>query len=253
MAALPILLSIPHAGTRIPPEMDGRVQLNPLQLLYASDAFTDQIYDLEGDVAAVVKTDIARACVDVNRSPLTRTPAVLDGIVKRVTANNRPVYHDAHEPGEGLTNTLISRYADAYHAELTQTLANPGLKLALDCHSMARSGLARQRDHGQPRPTFCLSTRFGVTAPDALLHALGDALRDSFGLPEREIGYHRPFAGGYITATYGRGALPWIQVEMNRQIYMRPPWFDRESRTMDKKRLAELRSAFRAALQSLHL
>lgn len=253
MGELPVLLSIPHAGTRVPPELNDRVRLSPLQLLYASDAFTDRIYDLGGDVMAVVKTDIARACVDVNRSPLARPPAVLDGIVKWVTANARPVYDDGYEPGETLTSALIDRYAEPYHAALAQALTRPGLQLALDCHSMARSGLARQRDRGQPRPTFCLSSRFGATAPDEILHALGDALRDAFGLPEREIGYHRPFAGGYITATYGHATLPWIQLEMNRQLYVRPPWFDRVSLTMDERRIAELRAAFRAALESLRL
>ena len=253
MSELPVLLSIPHAGTRIPPELDGRVRLSPLQLLYASDAFTDRIYNLGAEVTAVVKTDVARACVDVNRSPLARPPAVLDGVVKRVTANGRPVYHDAREPSETLTNTLIDRYASSYHAALAQALTRPGLRLAVDCHSMARTGLARQQDRGQPRPTFCLSSRYGATAPDELLHALGDGLRDAFGLGEREIGYHRPFAGGYITASYGRGALPWIQVEMSRQLYVRPPWFDKESLTMDERRLAELRSAFRTALESLRL
>ena len=253
MAELPILLSIPHAGTRIPPELDGRVSLSPLQLLYASDAFADRIYDLGVDVAAVVKTDVARACVDMNRSPLARFPAVVDGVVKRVTANDRPIYHPGREPGEALTDALIARYAEPYHAAIMQALRRPGLQIALDCHSMARSGLARQRDHGQPRPSFCLSSRFGASAPDDLLHALGDALRDAFGLPETEIGYHRPFAGGYITSRYGRGALPWIQVELNRQLYVRPPWFDKESRTMDPRRLAELRDAFRAALRALRL
>ena len=41
-----------------------------------------------------------------------------------------------------------------------------------------------------------------------------------------EISINDPFHGGHITKTYGNKPVPWIQVEMNRDLYLTEPWFD---------------------------
>ncbi len=253
MSALPILLSIPHGGTRVPEQLQGRVRLTPLQLLYASDAFTHEIYDLGADVVGVVKAEVARACVDLNRAPDARPPSHPEGVVKQVTANGRVVYVEGSEPAPGLVEALISRYFVPYHARLEERLASPGIALALDCHSMANKGLERQRDRGEPRPLFCLSNGNGATCPDDLLRAVGEALQITFACGADEIGYNQPFAGGYITKTYGAGPTPWIQIEMNRRLYLTPDWFDKETLSLDPARARQLRAGFRAALERLGL
>ena len=56
------------------------------------------------------------------------------------------------------------------------------------------------------------------------------------------------FAGGYITRTYGEGALPWMQVEMNRSLYLSEPWFDAATLTVQPQRLEDLNQKFRKTL-----
>jgi formiminoglutamase len=85
------------------------------------------------------------------------------------------------------------------------------------------------------------------------LEELGDAIADVFGLTTDQIGLNNPFKGGYITRRHGGGRLPWIQVEMNRCLYLGEPWFEQESLVVNPERLTALKACFREALQLLRL
>lgn len=66
---LPILLSVPHAGKRIPSEVKETCILSQKDVLEDGDVGTDEIYyPLKGKVPAFVTTDIGRAIVDLNRA-----------------------------------------------------------------------------------------------------------------------------------------------------------------------------------------
>jgi formiminoglutamase len=250
---LPVLLSIPHGGTQVPEELADRVCITPQDLFDDSDPCTAEIYDLGGEVARVVQAEVARAFVDLNRAPDDRPPKDPDGVVKSATCFNRPIYRPGSEPDDALTELLIQRYHTPYHTRLEEAAADPAVKLALDCHSMVATAPPIGRDAGRPRPLFCLSNRDGATAPAALLEALATALAAAFEVSRDEIGLNDPFKGGYITRRHGAGALPWIQVELNRSLYLAEPWFDREALRVDPRRLVELRERFGDALQSLPL
>ena len=62
-----------------------------------------------------------------------------------------------------------------------------------------------------------------------------------------------PFQGGYVARRHGRAPLPWIQVEMNRALYLAEPWFDEQRRLVDPGRLDALRERFWRALVALEL
>lgn len=250
---LPVLLSIPHGGTETPEELRDRVCITPQDLFDDGDAFTADIYDLVGEAAYVVKAEIARAFVDLNRAPDDRPPQNPDGVVKSATCFDRPIYQPAREPNESLTAALIERYHAPYHARLERAASDPEVRLALDCHSMLAAAPPIARDAGRPRPLFCLSSRDGATAPVPLLEELATTLAVAFEIPREQIGLNEPFKGGYITQRHGHGHLPWIQVEMNRSFYLAEPWFDRATREVDPRRLEELRERFRNALGRMGL
>jgi formiminoglutamase len=250
---LPILISIPHGGTQVPKELCDRVCITPDDLFDDGDACTQDIYDLDGDVVSVVKTDIARAFVDVNRAPDDRPPRNTDGVVKTATSLNRPIYGPGNAPDGALTELLLERYHTPYHAALAKAASDPGIEIGLDCHSMLSHAPPIGTDHGTPRPLFCLSNRDGATAPTAVLEKLADAIRLAFDIPRSDVGLNDPFRGGYITQRHGGHPLPWIQVEMNRSWYLDAPWFDRDTLHVDPARLTELRSGFLNALGLLEL
>jgi formiminoglutamase len=152
-----------------------------------------------------------------------------------------------------LVDALIERYHAPYHAQLLNVVSDTSIKLALDCHSMLSKAPPIEVNHGEPRPLFCLSNRNGNTAPVGLLEELRDAVAGAFGLTSDQVGLNNPFKGGYITRRHGGGSLPWIQLEMNRCLYLEAPWFDRQALAVDPRRISDLRDRFRNALRRLRL
>lgn len=256
---LPVLISIPHGGTKRPPELEeeeGILCITRRDQFDDSDPFTAEIYDLGGAAAKVVKAEIARAYVDPNRPVTMMPPEYPDGVIKGATCYGRPIYARGREPGPRLSEELIRRYYTPYHSEIEKACAKDGgLRLCLDCHSMAAvappagNNSGRNEDGQEGRPLFCLSNLDGRTCPDGQMERLARRMAESFGIGRKDISLNRPFRGGHITESFGlRGPLPWIQVEMNRSLYLDDRWFDWNSLDMDRARLAELNCMFRDAL-----
>lgn len=244
----PFLISIPHGGTKTPEELSGRVCISRKDLFEDGDAFSREIYGVEGEVLALVATDIARAFIDQNRETTDRPPKNPDGIVKTRTCHNQPIY--SRFPERPLIETLIRKYYAPYHATLRQTLdREAGLRLALDCHTMESVGPEISPDQGRDRPVFCLGNNWGKSCPDTWVKQLAASFRESFQLQDEDIRINDPFAGGYITRKYGNAPVPWVQIEMNRKLYLSGPDFDRERLTVHPRRLRELRTAFSNTLK----
>jgi formiminoglutamase len=251
MSQLPVLLSIPHGGKMIPPILRERVCITDIDLHDDSDAFTQEIYNLNDKVMAVVQCEVARAFVDMNRAPDDRPPANPDGVVKSMTCLRQPIYCDGWYPDEATTPELLQLYHEPYHQQIRTALQLAGLELALDCHSMLPYGPNIGPDSGQRRPLVCLGNVHGQTCSMENLKKMARCFQVAFDLPEEEILLNVPFSGGYITRTYGISTqpVPWIQIELNRALYLEPPLFDRATLTIDHGRLAELNIRFEQVLR----
>jgi formiminoglutamase len=247
--SLPLVLSIPHGGTSQPPEVAGRVVATAAEVFDDSDAFTREIYDLGERVAHVEAAPMARAFLDPNRAPDDRPPGNPDGVVKIATCWDRPIYARALEPD--VVEMLNDRYHAPYHAALERAARRPGVRLGLDCHSMAAEPPPVAPDRGEPRPLFCLSDAGGAACDEPTLTLLGRALAGAFDCAPEQVARNRPFQGGYVIRRHGRHPIPWIQVEMNRSLYLAEPWLDRAARRVAPERLAELQERFAAALATL--
>lgn len=205
---LPILLSVPHAGLRVPAEVEGNVQLTPQQISEDGDGGAGEIYALKDEVAAFVTTDIARAFVDMNRAV---GDIRKDGIIKTHTCWDVPIYRTPLS--EELAAGLIRSYHQPYHRRLTTAAA--GVRFGVDCHTMAAQGPPVGPDPGKTRPELCLSDAEG-TCPKPWFEAFVLCLEKAFGLP---VSRNVPFTGGYIIRAHGR-ELPWVQLEMSRAEFL---------------------------------
>jgi N-formylglutamate deformylase len=248
---LPIVLSIPHGGTETPPEVAERVIASPTDIFKDGDAFTREIYDLGDRVAHVEAAGVARAFVDLNRAEDDRPPANPDGVVKTATCFGRPIYSTPLD--DEATERLLARYHRPYHERLAEAARKPGARLGLDCHSMAATPPPVAPDAERRRPTFCLGNGLAHTCGDELMKQLAVRLSEAFDLPLGEVALNRPFKGGHVIRRHGRNPLPWIQIEMNRSLYLAAPWLDRGRRTVDANRLCDLRERLWAALAELDL
>lgn len=238
---LPILLSIPHGGTQIPKELAKRVCLSPPDQFDDSDPFTREIYDLGSHVAHVVKADIARSYIDVNRAPDDRPPGNPDGVVKTLTCHGCRIYKAGFELDVQTIELLLQRHYQPYHESLREITATGDIAIGFDCHSMAATAPPLARDSGQERPLFCISNRDGASCPTALLEAVAQGLSRAFEISRSDVALNKPFKGGYITRVHGARPVPWVQIEMNRSLYLHSRWFDHLSLTVDPTRIANLR------------
>ena len=145
---------------------------------------------------------------------------------------------------------MIDRYYTPYHEKLNHLNNHSNISLALDCHSMAQEGPEISPDKGSKRPAICLGNLNGESCPNWMVEWMAECFCRTFDLPEGQVRINSPFSGGYITQKYGKGKMPWIQIEMNRSLYLDRKWFDEKSLNVNSKRLLELNHLFFKTLES---
>lgn len=227
---LPILLSVPHAGTRMPEEVRDLSVVSREDVLRDGDEQAGEIYyPLQDRVAHFTTTEIARAFVDLNRAPGDLRG---DGVVKTHTCWEVPIYRS---PLTGdLVERLLDLYYHPYHRRLTgiaeefyREPANgtPGaetgarsvrnqvrsIHAAVDAHTMLAVGPPIGPGAGLPRPRACVSNGDG-TCPDEWMNLLAELLGEAL---QGEVGINEPFRGGYIIRTHA-AEMPWLQLEISR-------------------------------------
>ncbi len=249
MNKLPVLLSIPHGGTKRPKELEGHLCISDKDQFDDSDPFVIEIYNLGNKVESVISSEIARAYVDLNRSIQDLPPQNPDGLIKSTTCYQKKIYLKGKEPDKSLTKKLIQLYYLPYHRSIQKSFRELDLQLCLDCHSMASHAPNISPDgKNKERPLFCLSNQNGKSSSNELIELLADCISESFQINRNQILLNNPFLGGYITKTYGNNPIPWIQIEMNRKLYLTDPWFDKDSLTLEQSHSKKLNKQFEESL-----
>lgn len=207
---LPLVVSVPHAGLSVPPEVAPVCALSPAEIAADSDGGSGEIYSFATEAGAFVTTDIARAVVDVNRAPDDRRP---DGAVKTHTSYKVGVWDRPLSEAE--VEGLLDAYYTPYHARLTELGLAGRWPLGVDCHTMAAVGPPVGPDPGRERPWVCVSNADG-TCPQEWI----DTLRDGFQQQlEGPVKVNDPFRGGYISRSHSN-EMPWVQIELSRAPYL---------------------------------
>jgi len=206
---LPLLISVPHAGLRVPPEVEDLCVLDKEEIIRDGDEGACRVYHpLKAEVSAYVTTDIARAIVDMNRAEGDRRK---DGAVKTHTCWDVPVYGKALD--QRIARTLIEQYHRPYHKALTRFAKD--VILGVDCHTMAAEGPPIGPDPGVDRPHLCLSDYDG-TCPREWTLSMAACLEQAF---KTEVSINHPFRGGFIIRSHAK-EVPWIQLELSRGRFM---------------------------------
>ena len=252
MDKLPFLISIPHGGESIPPEIAGDICITPKDQFDDSDSFTNIIYNVKDLAEEQVRSTIARAFVDNSRGRNQLPPEYPDGLIKSATCYNRPIYKEGKQPNNRITSLLIDKYYSSYHQRIESALLNPKVILALDCHSMAEIAPEVSPDRGNERPLINLGDAEGTACRSEITEWLRDCFIEVFGFSEEAVTINEPFKGGFITRNYGNNPTPWIQIEMNRKLYLSQEYFNHATLQMKGNRLDELNEKFREVLYQFH-
>jgi formiminoglutamase len=204
---LPILVSVPHAGTEMPDELRPLACIDREAVIKDGDEQAAEIYlPLKDCVAHLVTTDIARAFVDLNRD---RDDFAKDGVIKTHTCWDVPIYRSP--PDDALVAELLSRYYEPYHERLRELAGTGEVRVGLDCHTMAATGPPVAPDPGKLRPEVCVSDA-DYTCDRRWTQTLASLLGRHLG---GRATVNDPFKGGYITRTQA-AELPWLQLEISR-------------------------------------
>lgn len=231
----PLIFASPHSGRDYTDDFVRRSILDRLALRSSEDAYVDRLFGAAPDLGApLICARMPRAYVDLNRGPEELDPAVVTGVrrgavnprissglgvIPRVVANGRAIYSgklsliDAQD--------RITEYWQPYHTRLqrllSDTRADFGQAVLIDCHSMPNEALESVRINGK-RPDVVLGDRFGsAAAPEVMAH-----VQQACAAAGLVVSRNLPFAGAYIVQRYGRPVRDQhvIQLELNRALYM---------------------------------
>jgi len=221
----PLVVSIPHAGTIIPSDVEARL-VSPWLARKDADWWLEQLYAFaDGLDATVVRTGVSRTVIDVNRDPsgVSLYPGqATTSLCPIDTFDGEPLYQAGQEPDAAeiarRRATFFDPYHDALEAELDRLLARHGKVVLYDAHSI-RSRAPRLFDGELPQ--FNIGTNSGA-ACDPGLAARVEAACDATGLPRVTDGR---FKGGWITRRYGRPdhGVHAVQMELACRGYIDEP------------------------------
>lgn len=231
-----VIFASPHSGRDYLPTFLDAAVLDEAEIRSSEDAFVDLLYaDAPQFGAPLLIARAPRAYLDLNRGPDEMDSALIEGVrrvshnprvasglgvVPRVVANGRAIYHGKLSLEEA--HHRIANYWRPYHDAL-QTLIDEshsafGQAILIDCHSMPHEALNNIDAGGGVRPDVVIGDRYGASAAPAIV-AQVEAAFASAGLT---VTRNMPFAGAYIAQHYGRPSRRQhaIQIEIDRALYM---------------------------------
>jgi N-formylglutamate deformylase len=219
----PLLISMPHTGTFLPPDIATRLTGAALRLP-DTDWHMERLYDFTGALgASLIAATHSRYVIDLNRPPddASLYPGQdTTGLCPVDTFRREPLYLSGQQPDTAEIQRRIGQYWEPYHAalqgELGRLLQLHRRVILWDAHSIC-SVLPRFFDGRLPDLNFGSA---GGTACDQRLaqRVLGIARSH----PRYTSVLDGRFKGGYITRRYGRphAGVHAIQLELAQVTYM---------------------------------
>lgn len=232
----PVVFSSPHSGRDYPADLLKRTRLDAQALRASEDAFVEQLFGAAPEWGApLISANAPRAYVDLNRAAEELDPALIRGVratglnprvaaglgvVPRIVAEGRPIYHGKLTKSEA--DERIRKFHQPYHHQLTQLMRRAadkfGYAVLIDCHSMPPEALRAVPVKQGRRAEVVIGDRFGASAA----RHMTDSVISAFEGAGFAVAANTPFAGGFITQRYGRPSQSWhaIQIEIDRGLYL---------------------------------
>ena len=224
----PLLISMPHVGTYVPPALAARLT-DEAQRVPDTDWHLERLYDFADELgASVLVATHSRFVIDLNRPPdgASLYPGQsVTGLCPIDMFDDQLLYRDpADEPDEAEIAQRREAIWKPYHAQLTNELASikaeHGVAALWDAHSI-RSVLPRFFEGRLP--DLNLGTAEGASCSPLLAEQL-------LAISQKALGYtavlNGRFKGGHITRQHGNPVhgVHAVQLEMTQCSYMQESW-----------------------------
>ena len=246
----PLLISLPHVGTLIPPDLQGALVPRALQV-EDTDWHLERLYSFARELgASLVVPAYSRFVIDLNRPP-ENTPMYAGANNTELCPTRFFTGEAIYRQGQAPNAQEIARrrdvwwrpYHDAIEQELVRLEERHGHAVLFDGHSI-KSQLPWL--FAGKLPDLNLGTASGESCAPALRNALQQVLQAQGRFSQVVDGR---FKGGHITRSFGQPARGRhaVQLEMCWSTYMReePPY------TLDPMRAGELEPVLRALVQTM--
>lgn len=245
---IPLLVSIPHAGTQLTPEVEAGLS-DAARGLPDTDWHIPLLYDFVRDLgASVLIGHYSRFVIDLNRpadnQPLYATATT--GLYPETLFDGTPTFAAGKTPSaearQGYLDTIWQPYHQQLQQELTRLKAQHGYALLFDAHSIASVIPRLFEGH---LPDLNIGTNDGVSCSSAAIDAIKhvcNAQKDYSWIVNGR------FKGGYITRAYGQPeqGVQAVQLELAQLNYMdeTPPF------AWQQDRAAQLQKVLKPLLQA---
>lgn len=221
--SVPLLISVPHAGTFVPETIARRFSIAGSRLT-DTDWHVHKLYDFARELgASIITANYSRYVVDLNRAPdssslYANNPT--SPVCPTLTFAGDPIYLAGEEPDSAEITARVQQYWQPYHqriaAELAQIREQHGHALLWDAHSIASEVPSLFEG---VLPEFNFGTRDDASCPRAIADQLLDLVTTDGKFSAVLNGRWK---GGYITLHYGRpkDRVYAVQLELSRRVYM---------------------------------
>ncbi|AMO99877.1 N-formylglutamate deformylase [Collimonas arenae] len=249
---LPLLVSMPHAGEYIPPEI--AANMTPVALQIAdTDWHMPLLYDFLHEIgASVLVATHSRYVIDLNRprDNVNLYPGQdTTGLCPIDTFHKEALYQDGKQPDDTEIQRRITSHWEPYHNQLQNELqrmrAEHGVAMLWDAHSIA--SVVPRFFEGR-LPDLNLGTASGASCAPELAQQLQliAALATDDGYSHALNGR---FKGGHITRHYGKPEqnIHAVQLEQTQLTYME----EQLPFAFDEERAARVRPTLRRFLQTM--
>jgi formiminoglutamase len=218
----PLLISIPHVGTDLPPEVESGLS-DAARPLPDTDWHLTRLYDFAGAMgASVLGARYSRFTIDLNRPPDDKPlyATATTGLYPDILFDGTPAFKPGAEPGAEQRAFYLTEIWRPYHekigAELRRIKQRFGYAVLFDAHSI-RGTIPRLFEGDLP--DFNIGTNEGRSASADLTARLAGVC----AAPGYRHVVNGRFKGGYITRQYGDPAngIHAVQLELAQRTYMR--------------------------------
>lgn len=220
---LPVVASIPHAGTWLPPGYAERLASDAMRALPMTDWHLPALFDfLPGLGVSVLAAQVSRFVIDLNRPPdgAALYPGRYEtGLVPTADFDGNPVF--ARPPSAAEIERARHEIHAPYHRALDRLVERRrvpgGGVVVLDLHSVTPHA---NRISGPLPCEIMLGDRDGTSCAGWLTAGVERAYREAgFSVVRND-----PYKGGWITARVGApsAGVEALQIEMSWAAYMDP-------------------------------
>lgn len=245
----PLIFSVPHAGTELPPDI--ALRLTPhAKSLPDTDWHVEQLYDFAPALGAtLIRANVSRYVIDLNRPPQDESlypGQATTGLCPPIEFDGTPIYLDGKEVAADEVARRRETWWQPYHDGLAQEIARVkalhGYALLFDCHSIASRV---PRLFPGTLPDLNLGTVHGASCAPALQAAIAGVMQRS-GFSHVVNGR---FVGGHITRHYGKPSdnVHAVQMEKGQDCHL----MDDGSNRLDPAKVAKLKPVLRQIAEAM--